>query len=163
MSIQATESVSPSLFGAPTAAPSQSATADKDMFLNLLVAQMRYQDPLNPTDSGQFLAQSAQFTALEKMQAVADQTAMLVASQMAFGATGLVGRDVTWTDATTGATSSGLVQGVTFSTEGPLLDVGGQQVPLALVATVGTTGSSTSSPTSSPTSATVPPAVPDFQ
>ena len=48
---------------------------DKDMFLQLLVAQMRYQDPTNPTDSSQFLAQSAQFTALEKMEAVANQTA----------------------------------------------------------------------------------------
>ena len=47
------------------------------MFLQLLVAQMRYQDPMNPTDSSQFLSQSAQFTALEKMQDVADQTAQL--------------------------------------------------------------------------------------
>ena len=39
------------------------------MFLNLLVAQLRYQDPMNPADSGEFLAQSAQFTSLEKMQA----------------------------------------------------------------------------------------------
>ena len=46
MSIQATEAVSPSLFGAPTATASPTATADKDMFLQLLVAQMRYQDPL---------------------------------------------------------------------------------------------------------------------
>ena len=48
------------------------------MFLNLMVAQLRYQDPMNPTDSGQFLAQTAQFTALEKMQDVADQTAALL-------------------------------------------------------------------------------------
>ena len=40
-----------------------------------MVAQLRYQDPLNPADSGEFLAQIAQFTALEKMQDVADQTA----------------------------------------------------------------------------------------
>ena len=41
-------------------------TSDKDMFLQLLVAQMKYQDPMNPTDSSEFLSQSAQFTALEK-------------------------------------------------------------------------------------------------
>jgi flagellar basal-body rod modification protein FlgD len=162
VSIQATEAVSPSLFGAPTATASPTATADKDMFLNLLVAQMRYQDPLNPTDSGQFLAQSAQFTALEKMQAVADQTAMLLSSQMAFGATGLVGRDVTWTDAATGTTSSGVVSGVTFSAEGPLLDVGGKQVPLALVATV-TSSASGTAPGSTAASTAVSPSVPDFQ
>ena len=41
---------------------------DKNAFLNLLVTQMRYQDPLNPTNDREFLAQMAQFTALEQMQ-----------------------------------------------------------------------------------------------
>lgn len=41
---------------------------DKNAFLNLLVTQMKYQDPLNPTDDKQFLAQMAQFTSLEQMQ-----------------------------------------------------------------------------------------------
>ena len=106
MSIGATEPVSyTGMFGtAPTTGTDTGATtttsksADKDMFLQLLVAQMKYQDPMNPTDSSQFLAQSAQFTALEKMQAVADQTQQLVASQMAFGASGLVGRTISWTN-----------------------------------------------------------------
>lgn len=40
----------------------------KDEFLNLLVTQLRYQDPLNPTDDKEFLAQMAQFSALEQMQ-----------------------------------------------------------------------------------------------
>jgi flagellar basal-body rod modification protein FlgD len=99
MSIGATEPVTyTGIFGtAPTTGAAAGATtttsksADKDMFLQLLVAQMKYQDPMNPTDSGQFLAQSAQFTALEKMQDVADQTARLLSAQMAFGASGLIG------------------------------------------------------------------------
>lgn len=41
---------------------------DKHAFLELLVTQLRYQDPLNPKDNGEFLAQMAQFTALEQMQ-----------------------------------------------------------------------------------------------
>jgi flagellar basal-body rod modification protein FlgD len=41
---------------------------DKDAFLQLLVTQMRYQDPLNPTNDKEFLAQMAQFSALEQMQ-----------------------------------------------------------------------------------------------
>jgi flagellar basal-body rod modification protein FlgD len=143
MSIGATEPVSyTGMFGtAPTTGTDTGATtttsksADKDMFLQLLVAQMKYQDPMNPTDSSQFLAQSAQFTALEKMQAVADQTQQLVASQMAFGASGLVGRTISWTDSQ-GAAQSGSVTGVTFGTDGPLLDVGDSQVALSQVQTV---------------------------
>src|SRR3954463_346448 len=102
------------MFGtAGTSSSTSRKSPDKDMFLQLLVAQMKYQDTMNPTDSSQFLAQSAQFTALEKMQAVADQTAQLVASQMAFGASGLVGRTVSWTTAD-GVARSGSVTGVTF-------------------------------------------------
>jgi len=41
---------------------------DKDAFLLLLVNQLKYQDPLNPTDDKQFLAQMAQFSSLEQMQ-----------------------------------------------------------------------------------------------
>ena len=44
------------------------AELDKDAFLRLLITQMKYQDPLNPMDDRDFLAQMAQFTALEQMQ-----------------------------------------------------------------------------------------------
>ena len=39
----------------------------EQMFLNLLVAQMKNQDPLNPTDSTQFVSQLAQFSQLEQV------------------------------------------------------------------------------------------------
>jgi flagellar basal-body rod modification protein FlgD len=137
MSVPATEPVTPSgLLGTttPGSTTKSGGTADKEMFLQLLVAQMRYQDPMNPTDSSQFLAQSAQFTALEKMQAVADQTAALFSAQMAFGASGLIGRTVSWPDGDT--TRTGTVQGVTFGAQGPVLDVDGKEVPIASVVSV---------------------------
>ncbi len=40
----------------------------KNDFLNLLVTQLRYQDPLEPVDDKEFIAQMAQFSALEQMQ-----------------------------------------------------------------------------------------------
>ena len=135
MSVPATESVASGMFGTAGTSSTTSGSADKEMFLQLLVAQMRYQDPMNPTDSSQFLAQSAQFTALEKMQAVADQTAALFSAQMAFGASGLIGKQVTYTDAD-GASQTGSVAGVTFGVKGPVLDVGGKEVPIADVVSV---------------------------
>ena len=47
---------------------------DKDMFMQLLVTQLQYQDPLNPMDNQEMMAQMAQFTALEQMKNVADVT-----------------------------------------------------------------------------------------
>ena len=43
----------------------------KDAFLQLLVAQMKYQDPLEPQDNSSFVAELAQFSALEQMTNVA--------------------------------------------------------------------------------------------
>jgi len=139
VSIPAVEAVTTGMFGpGGTTGTGSTAGEDKEMFLQLLVAQMKYQDPMNPTDSSQFLAQSAQFTALEKMQEVADQTAQLVSAQVAFGATGLVGRQVIYLDEA-GATVSGPVSGVTFGADGPVLDVAGKTVPLGAVQSVATT------------------------
>ncbi len=44
---------------------------DKQAFLQLLVTQMRYQNPLEPMDNKEYVAQLAQFSSLEQMQAMA--------------------------------------------------------------------------------------------
>ena len=41
--------------------------ANKDVFLQLMVAQLKNQDPLSPTDSAQFMGQLAQFSQLEQL------------------------------------------------------------------------------------------------
>lgn len=41
---------------------------DKDAFLNLLVTQLKNQNPLEPVDNSQFIAQMAQFSSLEQAQ-----------------------------------------------------------------------------------------------
>ena len=140
MTISANEAVTSTTTAFPTGSTATSSTSeDKQMFLELMVAQLRYQDPLNPADSGEFLAQSAQFTSLEKMQDVSDRVGALLGSQMAFGAGAMVGQQVSWID-TDGVTShSGTISGVTFGAQGPVFDVDGTQVPLAQLLSVGTT------------------------
>lgn len=60
-----------------TAQGQQDKLEDKDLFLKLLVAQLKNQDPLNPADGLQFVSQLAEFTALEQStQMRADLTAI---------------------------------------------------------------------------------------
>jgi flagellar basal-body rod modification protein FlgD len=56
-----------------TKSPTLGQTLGKDDFLKLLITQMRNQDPLNPLDQNQFLAQTAQFTSLEDLQNINQQ------------------------------------------------------------------------------------------
>jgi flagellar basal-body rod modification protein FlgD len=49
-----------------TTAATPTPTIDKNMFLQLLVAQLKNQNPMNPTDSMQFVQQLAQFQQLEQ-------------------------------------------------------------------------------------------------
>ncbi len=144
MTVSSPESVGASYFGGTTATTAAGATdattsqVDKDMFLKLMVAQLKNQDPMNPTDSSQFLAQTAQFTSLEKLTSVADQTSQSLSAQLAFGASGLVGRTVSYTDAD-GAPKTGAVSSVRFTAAGPVLGIGGSDVDLAAVTSVVTT------------------------
>jgi flagellar basal-body rod modification protein FlgD len=52
---------------APATPTNIDGLANEDTFLQLLVAQIKNQDPLNPTDSVQFLSQLAQFSQLEQL------------------------------------------------------------------------------------------------
>lgn len=64
-----------------------SSELGKDAFLQLLVTQMQNQDPLNPSSDTEFIAQLAQFSALEQMQ-------NLNVSMQNQNAYGLVGKNV---------------------------------------------------------------------
>ena len=83
----------------------------KDVFLQLLVAQMRYQDPSNPVDSSQMMAQTATFSQVEKLEQLVNQNASMLVLQESATAGALVGRKATYTD-TTGASVTGTVTSV---------------------------------------------------
>ncbi|MCM1325468.1 MAG: hypothetical protein NC094_07900 [Bacteroidales bacterium] len=55
---------------------------DKEAFLQLLVAQMRYQDPLEPTSNTEYISQYAQFSQVEQLQNMAGNMELLRASAM---------------------------------------------------------------------------------
>jgi len=55
---------------------------DKDAFLQLLVAQMKYQDPLQPTSNTEYISQYAQFSQVEQMQNMATSVDLQRASSL---------------------------------------------------------------------------------
>ena len=55
---------------------------DKDAFLQLLVAQMKYQDPLEPTSNTEYISQYATFSQVEQMQNMASSMELSRASSM---------------------------------------------------------------------------------
>ena len=92
----------------------------KDTFLQLLVTQMQNQNPLDPQDNSEFVAQLAQFSSLESMQALNDTVDTLsgnYTSSQALQASSLVGHSVIAKgDTTTVDTAAGVTGQVELST-----------------------------------------------
>ncbi|MFL6665446.1 MAG: flagellar hook assembly protein FlgD [Rhizobacter sp.] len=111
--------------GAATAAtPSsdlQTAGISQQDFFRILVAQLSFQDPLKPIDNQAFIAQIAQFTALEQARQTNDNISTLLTVQSATQAIGLIGRTVEVATAT--GSVVGTVTTLTFDQGKPLLTV----------------------------------------
>ena len=91
-------------------------------FLNLLVTQLRYQDPLNPIDDREFMAQLAQFSALEQM------TENVRWARMSYGLS-LVGATVKYWGYE-GEPQVGIVHAVRIDSGEPLLNLGNREIKL---------------------------------
>jgi flagellar basal-body rod modification protein FlgD len=68
MAIQAVSSATTAASTATAAAK----TIDKNAFLSLMIAQIKYQDPMDPMKADQFMSQLAQITQVEQLQNIAD-------------------------------------------------------------------------------------------
>ena len=129
-----------------TYVPKASAEVDrsdqmgKDTFLKLLVAQMRYQDPSNPVDSSQMMAQTATFSQVEKLEQLVTQNASMLVLQESATAGALVGRTATYTD-TTGASKSGVVSSVRLASgdKEAVAVIGGVDVPVGRLTAIAQT------------------------
>lgn len=95
---------------------------DKDAFLQLLVTEMKYQDPLNPSTNTEYIAQLAQFSQLEAMNNLSEH----YSNSSAFG---LVGKYVIMNVADSNGNitqKSGLVDYVTVKNGDAMLNIGGE-------------------------------------
>jgi flagellar basal-body rod modification protein FlgD len=120
-----------------TTSVSRNDQMDKDTFLKLLVAQMRYQDPSNPADTTQFMSQTAVFTQVEKLQELSTQNASLLTLQRSLSAGALVGHTVTYTD-DNGVEQTGTVTSVVLGddTTESTATIDGRSVPMGRITEV---------------------------
>lgn len=94
---------------------------DKDAFLQLLVAQMKYQDPLEPTSNTEYISQYATFSELEQMQNMSSGMTLSRASEM-------VGKEViieSTSDSGKVTTVQGVVEKVVYNGNKAFLSVNG--------------------------------------
>lgn len=95
---------------------------DKDSFLKILVAQMKYQDPMEPTSNTEYISQYATFTQVEQLNNMANSMNLSRASE-------LVGKTVTieQTNADTGKTTEveGVVDFVSYSGNKAYVNING--------------------------------------
>jgi len=115
----------------------------KDAFMQLLVQQIKSQDPLSPVDNQAFVAQLAQFSSLEQMTKVNDNLLGLAVLQQANAlmsqltqSSGLIGKEVNYVDPSTEASAKGVVTTVKIQDGIAVLNIGGKDVPLGNVTEV---------------------------
>src|SRR5689334_22920574 len=99
--------------------PTASNSVDYNTFLQLLVAEMKNQDPTNPMDTSQYMSQFAQLSTVEQAMQTNSKLDALLSSQSLSQANGLIGKTVSFTDAT-GASFSGKVVSVSINADGSI-------------------------------------------
>ena len=113
---------------------------DRGAFLDLFVAQLENQDPLDPVQNEDFVEQLATFSSLEQLEELNEnQVAMIALNQsnallsQLTGSSALIGKNVSWTDPSTGLTQEGTVDRVKIMDGLAVLRIGEQDVPLAAI------------------------------
>ena len=107
-----------------------------EAFLNLMVAQLRYQNPMAPSDPSSMMQQTATFTQVETMQKLAALQQQMLGLQRATMAADMVGKEVT-VRGTDGQDVTGVVDGVRFTEVGPLLRIGDEEFAVESVEAFG--------------------------
>lgn len=121
-----------SVQNAVSATQSQSGNSrsilDKDAFLKLLITQLANQDPTNPMQDRDFIAQMAQFSSLEQMNNVANELRGL--RQMFSLSSDLIGKTIEWkADDGSGTVLTGVVESILLRDGETLIVSGDAEIP----------------------------------
>jgi flagellar basal-body rod modification protein FlgD len=119
--------------------PTKSAKAGDDMgkddFMKLMLAQLQHQDPLKPMDDQAFIAQTAQFNALDEMTKLNKTLSAVLDSQQLAEASGMIGKVVSAADKD-GKAIKGAVTAASVSGGVAMLHIGATRIELDKVTAV---------------------------
>lgn len=110
-------------------------TLGSEDFMKLLAVQFQSQDPMKPMEDTAFIAQMAQFSALEQSNSMVKEMALLRSDQQNLTASGMLGRTVTVTDED-GLPVTGQVSAIESTQDGPVLVIDDSKYPLSSVSRV---------------------------
>ena len=106
--------------------------------MKLLVTQLRNQDPSSPMDTNQMISQQTQLATMEQITNQTTTANENFSLQMRMAAANLVGKQVSYTDATTGTAVSGTATAVSYAASVPTVTVNGKEVDLDVISGITT-------------------------
>lgn len=122
-------STSATSWTASTTKAAASQEMDSDMFMSLLIAQLKNQDPSSPMDTNEMITQTTQLATMEKLASMESLTQENFSLQMRGVAAAMIGQTVTYTGPDD-TTVSGVATAVSFASGVPTVTVGDVSVPL---------------------------------
>lgn len=123
---------------AANATSKKSQTMDSEVFMKLLVTQLQNQDPSSPMDTNQMISQQTQLAMMEQITNQTTTANENFSLQMRIAAANLVGKQVSYTDATTGTSVTGTASAVSYANSVPTVTVNGKEVALDVISGITT-------------------------
>lgn len=129
-----------SSYGAEAGSTTKTGELDREAFLELLVAQLRYQDPTKPLDPTEIVSQTSQLTVVDKLSEIATALEQSSSLDRLALAGSIIGKEISFTGPS-GELLSAAVASARFEDGSLVLRAGAYDVPLDAVQIVGGTGS----------------------
>jgi flagellar basal-body rod modification protein FlgD len=112
---------------------------DVNQFLNLLIAEMRYQNPLEPKTEGEYLQEMAQVSTVQELRDLNQELAYATQTESIANASSFIGKTIEGKSYLDGSPVSGVVSAVTTDGNATLLVVGDNVVAIGDVTAAYTT------------------------
>ncbi|MCQ1948274.1 flagellar hook assembly protein FlgD [Arthrobacter sp. zg-Y1171] len=112
-----------------TAVREPKQTMDSEVFMHLLVTQLRNQDPSSPMDTNQMISQTTELASMEQLTAMAKMDEENFSLQMRIAAAALIGQTVTYTN-DDGVAVTGTAKSVSYAAGVPTVNINGEDVLL---------------------------------